>query len=149
MIGLPGQSLRALAEDLLVLEKLDLDMVGVGPFIPHPETPLKDAPRGELHLALKFVALVRLVTKNTHIPATTALGSIHPEGRQKALQCGANVIMPNVTPAKYRAFYEIYPNKICLTEKPLECSVCTGSMIHTLGRTTGQGEGRSLKRPIF
>lgn len=145
MVGLPGQTHEDLAGDLLLMKKMDLDMVGVGPFIPHPETPLKDSPQGDLKLTLKFVALVRLVTRNTHIPATTALGSIHPFGRQMALQGGANVIMPNVTPEKYRKLYEIYPNKICITEKPSDCSGCVGSMIHSLGRKIGKGFGHSLK----
>ncbi len=146
MIGLPGQTLEDLADDLLLMEKMDLDMVGVGPFIPHPETPLKNSPRGDLKLTLKFVALVRLVTRNTHIPATTALGSIHPFGRQMALERGANVLMPNVTPEKYRKFYEIYPNKICITEKPSDCAGCVGSMIHSLGRKIAKGYGHSLKQ---
>jgi biotin synthase len=149
MVGLPGQTQASLAQDLLLMKKLDFDMIGVGPFIPHPETPLKDAPAGTVDQVLRVVALVRLVTKNTHIPATTALGSIHPTGRQLALQCGANVIMPNVTPAKYRKLYEIYPNKICLTEQPRECSGCTGRMIHGLGRTIGAGYGGSLKRAVL
>ncbi len=145
MVGIPGQTLQDLADDLLLMKKLDLDMVGVGPFIPHPETPLKDTEQGNLELVLRFVALVRLVTQNTHIPATTALGSIHPFGRERALQGGANVIMPNVTPQKYRKFYEIYPNKICITEKPSDCAGCVGSMVHSLGRKLGQGAGHSYK----
>lgn len=146
MIGLPGQTLEMLADDLILLRELDLDMIGVGPFIPHPNTPLRNARQGELDLVLKFVALVRLVTKNTHIPATTALGSIHPYGRQMALERGANVIMPNVTPQKYRQYYEIYPNKICITEKPSDCAGCVGSMIHSLGRKIAKNHGHSLKK---
>lgn len=145
MIGLPGQTTADLADDLLLLKKLDLDMIGVGPFIPHPETPLQHDASGTLELVLKFIALVRLITKNTHIPATTALGSIHPLGRQMALLRGANILMPNVTPEKYRRFYEIYPNKICITEKPADCSGCIGGMIHSLGRKIGHGPGHSLK----
>jgi len=146
MVGLPGQTPEDLAGDLLLMKKMDLDMVGVGPFIPHPETPLKNSPQGDLKLTLKFVALVRLVTKNTHIPATTALGSIHPFGRQMALQGGANVIMPNVTPEKYRKLYEIYPNKICITERPSDCAGCVGNMIHSLGRKIARDFGHSLKQ---
>lgn len=145
MIGLPGQTLEDLADDLLLLKKLDLDMVGVGPFIAHPETPLSDGGQGSLEQVLKFVALARIVTLDTHIPATTALGSIHPLGRELALDGGANVIMPNVTPQKYRRYYEIYPHKICITEKPSDCSACTGSMVHTLGRKLAVGPGHSLK----
>lgn len=146
MVGLPSQSLEDLANDLLLLKKLDLDMVGVGPFIPNPKTPLKDEAQCDLELILKFLALIRLITVNTHIPATTALGSIHPKGREWGLQGGANVIMPNVTPRKYRALYELYPNKICIDEQPSDCAPCVGSMIHALGRKVAKDEGHSLKR---
>lgn len=145
MIGLPGQTVATLVQDLLLLEQLDLDMVGVGPFIPHPQTPLASERPGTIEMTLRVVALVRLVTKRTHVPATTATGSIAPDGRQRALRCGANVIMPNVTPQTYRRHYEIYPNKICLTERPEDCSACVGGMIRSLGRTVTDEPGHSLK----
>jgi len=100
MAGLPGQTLESMADDILLFKKLDLDMVGIGPFIPNPDTPMAEAYGGALDLALRMVALTRIVTKNTHIPATTAMGTIHPHGRQKALECGANVLMPNISPAQ-------------------------------------------------
>jgi biotin synthase len=147
MVGLPGQTLEILARDILLLKKLNLDMIGVGPFLPHPLTPLKDAEKPALAVVLKTVALVRILTKNSHMPATTAIGTLHPLGRQKALSCGANVLMPNLTPLKYRKDYQIYPNKICLTEEAETCQSCTRTMVLSLGRTIADHAGDSLKKP--
>lgn len=146
MIGLPGSTLETLADDLLLLAGLDLDMIGVGPFIPHPDTPLAGAAGGDSVLTLKSVALLRILTLNAHLPATTALGSVDSEGRQKALRGGANVIMPNVTPAAYRKYYEIYPGKICIGEQPGDCRGCLAGMAGALGRRISEGRGHSLKR---
>ncbi len=146
MVGLPGQTLEMIADDILLMEKLDLDMIGIGPFIANPETPLKDSPSGTLDLTLKAVAIIRIITKNTHIPATTAMGSIEKGGREKALRCGANVLMPNVTPTKYRALYQLYPNKICIKDQPGDCAACIAGMIQSLGRTIATDPGHSLKR---
>jgi len=145
MIGLPGQTVVSIAEDILKFQELNLDMIGNGPFIANPQTPLSGQGGGTVTQALKLVALTRIVTKDAHIPATTALGTIDPQGRQKALQCGANVFMPNVTPKKYREHYLLYPNKICIGEEPSDCGQCVKDMIESLGRTIGQGHGHSLK----
>jgi biotin synthase len=147
MVGLPGQTSESLAEDILLFKELDLDMIGIGPFIPDPNTPLAEAAAGDLDRTLKVVALTRLVTRNTHLPATTAVGTIHPLGRQKALQCGANVIMPNVTPKEFRRHYQIYPNKVCIDESPSNCRFCVEGMVTSLGRRVGSGFGHSLKLP--
>lgn len=112
MVGLPGQTDISLAKDVLFVFQLDADMVGIGPFIPHPDTPLASSKAGDLVKTLKLIALTRLFLPDANIPATTALGTIHPEGRQLALKCGANVIMPNFTPSPYRSKYELYPNKV-------------------------------------
>ena len=146
MVGLPGQTLNDLAEDVIFVRDLDADMVGIGPFIPHPNTPLGGAPAGTLELTLKMVALVRIATRNAHIPATTATGSIDPFGREKALMAGANIVMPNYTPLAYRVDYEIYPNKRCITEDPEDCHGCMRARIMSIGRTVGEGAGHSLKR---
>ncbi len=145
MVGLPGQTLEILAEDILMMKSMNFDMIGIGPFIPHQDTPLRHAARGSLDQVLRVLATARIVTRNAHMPATTATGSIDPQGRQLALQCGANIMMPNLTPQKYRKYYEIYPNKICLTEDPEDCGSCVSVMIHSLGRTVGTGYGHSLK----
>jgi biotin synthase len=145
MIGLPGQTNELIAEDILLMLDLDLDMIGIGPFIPNPETPLHSKAKGTIEMMRKVIALVRIITKNTHLPATTAVGSIDPEGRQKVLCCGANVIMPNLTPQEYREHYRIYPDKICVKEQPGDCHSCVGAMTISLGRTIAQGFGHSLK----
>jgi biotin synthase len=146
IVGLPNQSIQDLADDIVMINQLDLDMVGVGPFIPHPHTPLSKSKLGTLDLVLKIVSLLRIITKNTHLPATTAVGSIDKTGRQKALRAGANVLMPNVTSRKYRKYYEIYPNKICVDENRLDCKNCMARMVKTLNRKIGMGYGHSLKK---
>jgi biotin synthase len=145
MIGMPGQTLEMLADDLLFLQSLDLDMIGVGPFIPNPATPLADAAGGTLALALRFVACLRMLCPSAFIPATTALGTLHPTGRQQALRAGADVLMPNATPMKYRERYQLYPGKICTGEEAAECRQCVEAMIFSLGRTVGNGYGHSRR----
>lgn len=145
MVGLPGQTVDMLATDLLFLRDMDVEMAGIGPFIPHPDTPLGETARGTLEMTIKCVAVARLLMPKAHLPATTAIGTIHPQGRQLALKAGANVVMPNLTPTQYRAYYTIYPGKICIGEEARQCSSCVRAMIHTLGRTVGQGPGHSPK----
>jgi biotin synthase len=145
MVGLPGQTVEDMADDIIFLRDLEVDMAGIGPFIPHPNTPLGDQPGGTLEMTLKMVALARIVTRNAHLPATTAVGSIDPVGRTKALMVGANIVMPNFTPLKYRVNYEIYPNKQYTDSDPDSTynSICKS--IESIGRTIGKGMGHSLK----
>ncbi len=117
LVGLRGQTVTHLARDVQFFKEGNFDMISVSPFIPHPETPLAQEPAGDLRMTLKMTALARIVSRNAHIPATTALGSLHGrDERPKALAAGANVLMPNFTPAPYRRHYEIYPNKRCISE---------------------------------
>jgi biotin synthase len=111
MVGLPGQTPEILADDLLVMKYLDADMLGIGPFIAHPDTPLAEIGHDDLELTLRVLALARLITRNTNIPATTALATLHPQGRLLALQAGANVVMPDFTPEIYKTRYDIYPGR--------------------------------------
>ncbi len=155
MIGLPGQTWDDLANDVLTFAELDLDMIGVGPYIPHPQTPLGrhaealSAPSGQQVPAddlttYKAVALARLVCPDANIPATTALATINPaQGRELALQRGANVIMPNITPQQYRSSYEIYPNKVCVGDTAHACLSCVTTRVLSIGRTIGRGPGSS------
>lgn len=145
MVGLPGQTLETLADDILLLKELDVEMAGIGPFIPHTQTPLGDCPAGDFGLTLRALAVARLVLPCTHLPATTAAGTLHPKGRQMALGCGANVIMPNLSPASYRALYQIYPEKVGSKENADESHGKITSLIKELGRTTGKGRGDSPK----
>jgi biotin synthase len=145
MAGLPGQSLASMADDILLFKKLDLDMVGIGPFIASPDTPLAGAESGTLEAALRMVALTRIVTRNTHIPATTAMGSLHPQGRQKALRCGANVMMPNISPHEHRKNYTLYPGKIGIAQQAEESAATIAAILAELGRPQASDPGHSLK----
>ena len=146
MIGLPFQTLSDLADDLLFFREFDIDMAGMGPYIEHADTPLYQY-RNELlplksrfDLSLKMVAILRIMMKNINIAATTAMQTIDPHGREKALMVGANVIMPNLTPVKYRQDYLLYENKPCLDEEAEECKSCLEARIHMAGDTIGYGE---------
>jgi biotin synthase len=111
IVGLPGQTIQSLTDDIFLMKELELDMLGIGPFIPHPETPLKNAPMGNPLITLKVLAIMRILLPLANIPATTALRTISFDLGEKAFQVGANVVMPDITPEKYRTFYEIYPGK--------------------------------------
>ncbi len=112
MVGTPNQTLEHLTEDFAFLRELQPDMIGIGPFIPHCDTPFGTHPSGNLDLTLRTVALARIIFPHALIPATTALGTLHPQGREKGLNCGANVVMPNLSPASARARYSLYNNKL-------------------------------------
>jgi len=156
LVGLPGQTLESLADDILFFKELDADMIGIGPFIPHQDTPLKDIPHGNFTLALKVMALTRLLLPDINIPATTAMETLNPNGRLIALQSGANVVMPNVTEGDYRKKYEIYPGKICVNDTPAKCRGCIESKIKSIGRIVsdtkgfrgGDNAGKSINGPL-
>ena len=148
MVGQPGQTVASIADDLLYLKDIGIDMAGIGPFIPHPDTPLAAESGGTLELALRTMAVMRLLMPDINIPATTAMESLHPQGRIMALQVGANVVMPNVTEGEYRRLYELYPGKICVNDTPAHCRSCIGLKIQSIGRTIGQGRGGHRKSTI-
>lgn len=141
LVGLPNQTIESLADDILFFKEINADMVGIGPFIPHPHTPLKDSATGSFTLSLKVMALTRILLKDINIPATTAMETLNPNGRIIALQSGANVVMPNVTTTEYRAKYEIYPNKICINENPDKCKGCISAKIQSIGRSVSTSFG--------
>lgn len=143
MVGLPGQTAEDLADDLWFLKELHPDMIGIGPFIPHSETPLKHAKGGALEDTLVMVALARLFVPDSLIPATTAIGSIHPQGRELALNAGANVVMPNLSPIGVRKKYELYDNKICTGEESAQCKHCIELRIASAGFQANMGRGDS------
>lgn len=158
MIGIPGQTYESLAEDIDLFQRLDLDMVGVGPYISHLQTPLgqgesrrripkeEQVPNTE-QMTYKVVALARVVCPQANIPSTTALATINREqGRELGLMRGANVVMPNLTPLKYRALYEIYPSKACIRETAWECHSCLTHRIQSIGRRVGIGRGDRIHR---
>jgi biotin synthase len=146
MIGLPFQTIEDLADDLLFLREHDIDMVGMGPYIEHEDTPLyiyrdKLLPKMDrFYLALKMVAILRIMMKDINIAATTAMQAIDPLGREKAVKVGANIIMPNLTPTKYREDYLLYEDKPCTDEDAEECKRCLEARIHMAGGEVGYGE---------
>lgn len=154
MVGIPGQTWDILAGDIELFRDLDIDMIGIGPFLPSPRTPLggegaerlrapadQQVPNDEL-TTLKVVALTRLVCPEANLPSTTALATIDPaSGRELGLSRGANIVMPNVTPSRYRVLYEIYPGKACVHETAQVCRGCMERRILSLGRRLGRGPG--------
>lgn len=148
MVGLPGQTIESLAGDLEFLRDLPCDMAGIGPFIPHPGTPLGQAAVGDLDLSLGCLALARLLLPRSNLAATTATASLHPEGRQRALAAGANVIMPNVSPEHLRPHYEIYPGKLMPQGSMAEYRKAVEALIAACGRTVGTGRGDARGRCV-
>lgn len=141
LVGLPNQTIESLANDILFFKELDADMIGVGPFIPHPQTPLKKEKKGDFWLALKVMALTRIFLPNINIPATTAMETIIPNGRLIALQSGANVVMPNVSLVECRKKYEIYPNKAGINDDEKEIRNRLEKNFKSIGRTISKEKG--------
>ncbi len=143
IIGLPGQTIQDIADDILLCKELDCDMCSFSPFIPSPETPMKNIPPADLNLTLKTMAVARIVLKDVHIPATTALSTLSPDGRRLGLKAGANVIMPNFTPDRYKDKYQIYANK--KTYDPIKYVAELKQMIFSMGLKISSTKGHSLK----
>jgi len=133
MVGSPFQTMEDIAEDLLFLKRLEPHMIGIGPFIPHKDTPFADFPAGSLELTLVLIGVLRLMFPNALIPSTTALGTIHPKGRELGILAGANVVMPNLSPVNVREKYMLYDNKICTGEEAAECKMCLQNRISRIG----------------
>jgi biotin synthase len=149
MVGLPGQTVGTLAEDILLMRDLDVKMAGIGPFIPNGNTPLATYSGGTVDMTLKTLAVTRLVLPFAHLPATTAIATIDPEGHRKALASGANVVMPDITPMQYKRLYEIYPGKFRITEEGAsQCVSSISGIVLGVGRTVAQDYGHGSK-PAF
>lgn len=133
MVGSPYQTKETLAEDLMFLQELKPHMVGIGPFIPHHETPFAEFEAGDLELTLDLLAIIRLILPNVLLPATTALGTLSSDGRELGLSVGCNVVMPNLSPIDVRKLYELYNNKICMGEEAAKCLVCLQRRIESIG----------------
>ena len=147
MIGLPGSNENDIAEDILFCRELNLDMIGVGPFISNPDTPLKNIEnKYDVDFLTGIISLLRIANPKSHIPATTAFDALDKNGRQLCLTRGANVFMPNITPQKYRLNYLLYPNKPCVDEDVLKCMNCLNKRIESINRIIGRGRGDSLLR---
>jgi biotin synthase len=146
MIGLPFQTYEDLADDLLFMKEFDIDMCGMGPYIEHQDTPLYKymdlllPKKKRFDLALKMIAVLRIMMKDINIAAATAMQALDPVGREKAIKVGANIIMPNITPGKYRDYYKLYENKPCTTEDYDDCSSCLDARIAITGNEIGFGK---------
>lgn len=133
MVGSPYQTTENLIEDLRFLQVLQPEMIGIGPYISHGDTPFAAFPSGSLALTLRLVSILRLMFPFALIPATTALGTIHPQGRELGLKAGANVVMPNLSPVEVRKLYELYDNKICTGEESAQCRGCLEGRVRSVG----------------
>lgn len=132
MVGAPYQTVENLVDDLLFIQKLDPQMVGIGPFVPHHDTKFKDYPSGTVELTTYLTSILRLMNPHLLLPATTALGTIDPRGREKGILAGANVVMPNLSPVAVRKDYSLYDNKICTGEEAAECAGCLGRRLASI-----------------
>jgi biotin synthase len=141
MVGSPYQTTAALVEDLLFIHELQPEMVGIGPFIPHKDTPFGDEKAGTLERTVFLIGILRLMLPNALLPSTTALGSIHPKGREKGILAGANVVMPNLSPVNVRSKYLLYDNKICTGDEAAECRMCIERRINSIGYVVAQTRG--------
>lgn len=141
MVDSPFQTTECLVEDLCFLQELSPDMIGIGPYIPHKETPFAGHKQGSLHKTLRLISLIRILFPYALIPATTALGSIHPQGRELGLKAGANVLMPNLSPVDVRSKYDLYENKICVDEEASRCKECLAARVKKAGFTIVTGRG--------
>ena len=143
MVGSPGQTMETLYEDIRFIKELQPHMVGIGPFIPQHSTPFKGEKAGTLEETLKLLSIIRLIHPKVLLPATTALGTIHPMGREKGILAGANVVMPNLSPVSVRKKYELYDNKICTGDEAAECKNCLQSRMEKIGYTIPVDSGDS------
>ena len=148
MVGSPYQKAENLISDLRFLQDLKPDMIGIGPYIPHNQTPFSEFSSGSLNLTLRLIAILRLMFPYALIPSTTALGTIHQNGRELGLKAGANVVMPNLSPVKVRKLYELYENKICTGEEAAQCRGCLERRVNSAGYHIVTAIGNAKKEPI-
>ncbi len=145
MVGSPYQTYKNIADDLLFLKKLDPEMIGIGPFIPHKDTVFADEKAGDLELTLLLLSMIRLMLPTVLLPATTALGTIDPGGREMGILAGANVVMPNLSPVGVRKKYSLYDNKICTGEEAAECMNCLKNRIERIGYEIVTDRGDNIR----
>ena len=148
MVGLPNQTHVDLVKDLRFLKTLQPEMVGIGPFIPQKDTPLGHETQGDVEMTLVMVALTRLMLPSALLPSTTALGTLDPKGREKALKAGANVVMPNLSPTEVRDQYALYDNKICTGDEAAHCRNCIEGRIKSVGFYVDMGRGDHPKHRV-
>lgn len=147
MVGSPYQTAADLAQDLKFIEEFRPDMCGIGPFLPHRDTPFAGEVPGTLEQTCYLLSLIRLILPNVLLPATTALGTVHPEGREKGILAGANVVMPNLSPVEVRKKYELYDGKICTGEESAQCRVCLERRMKSIGYEIVTDRGDRKEEP--
>ena len=145
MVGSPYQTTENIADDLLFLKKLEPEMIGIGPFIPHKDTVFAGEKAGGLDLTLYLLSIIRLMHPAVLLPATTALGTVDPRGREQGILAGANVVMPNLSPVGVRKKYDLYDNKICTGEEAAECMNCLKNRISSIGYEIFTDRGDNIK----
>lgn len=133
MVGSPYQTTETLIEDIRFLQELEPDMIGIGPYLTHKQTPFAEYENGSMALTLRLISILRLMFPYALIPSTTALGTIHPQGRELGLKAGANVVMPNLSPVRVRKLYELYENKICTGDEAAQCRSCLEQRVTAAG----------------
>ncbi len=146
MVGTPFQTTQTLVKDLQFIQELQPHMVGIGPFLPHHDTPFAAKPAGSLQRTLCLISILRLMLPSLLLPATTALGTIHPQGRELGILAGANVVMPNLSPVSIRKKYMLYDNKICTGEEAAECQGCLTNRMESIGRILVVNRGDAPER---
>ena len=146
MVASPGQTEHELAKDLKFIESFRPDMCGIGPFIPHHQTPFRNMPAGSAELTCYLLSVIRLMLPAILLPATTALGTVHPRGREMGILAGANVVMPNLSPGEVRKQYELYNNKICTGEESAQCRACLDMRLESIGYRTVISRGDAARR---
>ncbi|MCR5653934.1 MAG: [FeFe] hydrogenase H-cluster radical SAM maturase HydE [Ruminococcus sp.] len=146
MVGSPYQTDECIAEDLLFIKEFNPHMVGIGPFISHRDTEYRDFPSGTLEMTLRLLSIIRLMLPKVLLPATTALATIDPRGREKGILAGANVVMPNLSPVSVRKKYQIYDNKICTGDESAQCRRCLEERVHSVGCriVTDRGDSKNI-----
>ncbi len=145
MVGIPGQTLEDLVKDLEFLKELKPHMVGIGPFIPHKDTPFRNFESGTLEMTETLLAIIRLILPDVLLPATTSLGSLDPKGRERGLKAGANVVMPNLSPTDVREKYALYDGKICTGDEAAHCRRCIEGRINSAGYQVDMSVGDNPK----
>ena len=146
MVGSPSQTLKNIVEDLHFMKELQPEMVGIGPFLPHHDTPFCNEQAGSFTLTLTLLSIIRLILPDVLLPATTALGTIDPQGREQGILAGANVVMPNLSPVAVRKKYMLYDNKICTGDEAAECRLCLSNRMKRIGYELVIDRGDSIRK---
>lgn len=148
MVGSPYQTIDNIIDDLYFLEELQPEMIGIGPYLPSKDTPFKNEKAGSLELTVRLLAVIRLMHPEVLLPATTALATIHPTGREKGIMAGANVVMPNLSPLRFRKKYQLYDDKACTGDEAAHCIGCLGRRLESIGYKISDQRGDHVSKKV-